>query len=225
MGEGTKRKKEEEEEEGHLVWRVHKRLAVLSHKICWKGCVSPSLWLELVSSIGCRKCGERALAFKKDLGSSKQTNGQYQETGFWKRDGTLMTNSLGSLSFTAYVLIPIMKQYTLPQCPPSLLLWQIEIFLLPWASLHCLRVAQQWGWPQWPITQTTHQLLVGWYAARTILLSLPITELGTQRDTQLVSEELNKLGSCPKESEEGHLLAQCVHIQTEALVHPLPDVA
>lgn len=24
----------EEEEEGHLIWRVHKRLAVLSHKIC-----------------------------------------------------------------------------------------------------------------------------------------------------------------------------------------------
>ena len=106
---GEEREEEEEEEEGLLVLGPHKRLAVLSHKICSKGCVSLSPWLELVSHIACGKCGEGALAFKKNLSSSKQTNGQNQDTGFWKLDGTDMTNSRVRLLFRAKVLTQVTK--------------------------------------------------------------------------------------------------------------------
>lgn len=68
-----------------------------------KDAFPPSPWLEVVSCIARGKCEEGALAFKKDLSSSTQTNGQNQESGFWKHDGTLMTNSLDSLLLTANV--------------------------------------------------------------------------------------------------------------------------
>lgn len=51
-----------------------------------------------------------------------------------------------------------------------------------------------------------------WHPARLILCSLPITSLGAQRDALLVPKNQNKLGSCPKESREGALLAQCAHM-------------
>ncbi len=147
---------EEEEEEGHLVWCVHKRLAVLSHKICWKGCVSPSPWLELVSCIACGKCGEGALAFKKDLSSSKQTNGQNQETGFWKHDGTLMTNSLDSLLFLAKVSSPIMKWWNVHHLCSS------DKAIYNFSSCSCAPVWHNRGLaPMTNHTATTQQLLVG----------------------------------------------------------------
>lgn len=214
---------EEEEEEGHLVWRVHKRLAVLSHKICWKGCVSLSPWLELVSHIACGKCGEGALAFKKDLSSSKQTNGQNQETGFWKHDGTNMTNSLDSLLFRANVSSPIMKWlsptsshfHSFPPLSQHLCFSNKSIYNFsscPQLPTLPLRGTTE-GWPQWPITQQQHNSYwLAWRAARPILLTLPITSLGTQRDTLLVPKNQNKLGSWPKSVQGGFFVGTvCVH--------------
>lgn len=82
---------------------MDERMAVLSHKIFWKGCVSPSPWPGELSHITCGKCGEGALAFKKGPSSSTQTHSQIWETGFSQPSGTLMTNSLDSLLSTAKV--------------------------------------------------------------------------------------------------------------------------
>lgn len=217
---------EEEEEEGHLVWRVHKRLAVLSHKICWKGCVSQSPWLELVSCIACGKCGEGALAFKKDPSSSKQTTGQNQETGFCKHDGTLMTNSLDSLLLEPKfhhqlwnnLFQPPHIYWVLSNISASL----TNQYTIPPPALCSLSVWHNWGLaPTTNHTATTQQLLVDLACCQTHITPTAISSLGTQRDTQLVPKDQNKLGSCPKESKEGPLLAQyarmCVRLYT--LIH------
>lgn len=91
--------------------------------------------------------------------TSTQTNGQNQEPGFWKHDGTLMTNSLDSLLFTAKVasqemiLSPPLRPLLFPT--PTSLTNQYPV-LPPFSVWHTRGLA--------PLTNhmaTTQQLLVG----------------------------------------------------------------
>ena len=88
------------------------------------------------------------------------------------------------------------NQYTIP--PPAL------------CSLLCLCVAQPRTGPN-DQSHGNNTTATGWLGMLpdAYCFSLPITSLGDRRDTQLILKDQNKLGSCPKESEEGPLLARC----------------
>ena len=76
-------------------------------------------------------------------------------------------------------------------------------------SLLCLCVAQPRTGPN-DQSHGNNTTATGWLGMLpdAYCFSLPITSLGARRDTQLIPKDQNKLGSCPKESEEGPLLAR-----------------